>query len=70
MKLFEVTTGRTGESYERFYVWCDGNKVEETVEAKYTEMELGDRWGYRALFDAADPVFVTPMSTEGFEKPE
>jgi len=61
MKLFELTTGKTGFSYERAYALCKNeSEAKEIFKAKFgtepDEIEL--------LLSSEMPVFITNLSDE------
>ena len=67
MTLYEITTGYTGATYERCYVWAPTKEHAE-------EMFYEKGWGTRTiksitrLFDADETEFITNLSSEGWEQ--
>jgi hypothetical protein len=72
MKLFEITTGWMGMSYERCYAWAE---TEAQALKMFNDMVAGEpKYANRAdrievleLFDATAAPFITVLSSEGFE---
>jgi len=63
-KLFEITTNRTGESYERGYVWAPGLSLAvERFEHRHPKATVGQ---VRELFAANADSFVSALSDHGF----
>ena len=66
MKLFELTTGKVGCSYERAYVWCKNElKAKQMFKARF-EIEP-DTTKY--LLSSEMPAFITNLSDEGLDQP-
>lgn len=75
MKLFQITTSYTGESYVRSYAWAEDA---EQAKVMFLKMCQGDRWLGRyarasdlsvdELFDASDSPFCTSPSDSGFDR--
>lgn len=64
MTLFEVTTGKVGESYVRCYVWARDNvQVHELFKAKHPNESIN---GVKPLFGSDALAFVTQLSDCGF----
>lgn len=68
MNLYEITTGRCGESYERCYVWAEDEEEARIVfvlvhgrDHRCVKVEL--------LFSSSMPAFCTGISDNGFAKP-
>jgi hypothetical protein len=67
MNLYEITTGWTGESYERCYVWAPDEHVAcELFAEKYPEK--ASRAQVKHLLCDGDESFVTDLSDSGFER--
>ncbi len=65
MTLYEITTGTTGISYQRCYIWSPTEEVaRELFASKYPKAELRD---IIELFNENDTTFITNLSTEGFD---
>jgi len=72
MNLYEITTGVTGMSYERCYVWApDETTATDMFLDKYASEDSSD---YRKtlasikfLFSSDAEPFVTVLDTEGWE---
>ncbi|GAH70876.1 unnamed protein product [marine sediment metagenome] len=63
MKLFELTTGRVGCSYERAYVWCkDAFEAEQMFKARFKK-KLDT---IRFLFNSESPAFITDLDDDGW----
>lgn len=63
MKLFELTTGKTGHSYERSYAWCkDKDEAKQMFKARFNiepdRIEL--------LLRSKEPAFITDLSDKGW----
>ena len=68
MNLYEITTGWTGESYERCYVWAPDEHIAcELFHEKYGDTRDSVRTSVKFLFSADAEPFVTELSTEGWE---
>ena len=64
-KLYEFTTGETGCSYVRCYVWARHLvQAEYLVNEKHPGKTFCER---RLLFDEDAPPFASDLSDEGFE---
>lgn len=65
MKLFEVLTGRMGESYERCYAWCgSAERARELFGRKNPDIPVR---GVFELMDGGDREFVTDLDDAGWE---
>jgi len=75
-ELYVITTGYTGESYERCYVWADN---EESARKLFDEQfgvggkGLGSMAARRVaaverLFSMDDSEFITKLSDSGFDR--
>ena len=64
MNLYEVTTGYTGCSYERAYVWASSEvRARELFNAKHPSREVNR---IELLMSWTDEEFVTELDDEGF----
>lgn len=64
MTLFEITTGKIGESYVRCYIFAkDQASAEEIFKDAYPAETLEK---CRFLFNARDQAFYTSLSSDGF----
>jgi hypothetical protein len=65
MKLFEIVTNRTGESYVRSYAWCE---TEERARAMFIFSSKGPIAveEVREMFDSVDAEFITEPCDCGF----
>lgn len=68
MNLYEITTGRCGESYERCYVWAED---EESARMIFAVVHGRDHRcdGVNLLFRSESSAFCTGISDNGFAKP-
>lgn len=66
MGLYEIGTGKTGESYERAYVWAES----ETRAAELFQKRNPESKGLRPqlLFFGNAESFSTKVSDSGFER--
>jgi hypothetical protein len=67
MILFEITTGRMGESYERCYVWAS-NETQAIQLYLLRYQDLPEK--VRPLFNETDAQFITSLSDSGFNDEE
>ncbi len=66
MTLFEITTGKCGESYVRCYVWdVDEQAARKLFDEQFPDATLAP---IKALFQSTDGPFITTLSDCGFEK--
>ena len=63
MGLFEITTGRTGCSYERCYVWAESRGRAESL---FHRHHPGAVASIELLLVAGDGEFITELDDEGF----
>ncbi len=63
MKLFELTTGKTGLSYERAYAWSEDEiQARRMFKAKFgTEPDM-----IEFLLSSKTPAFITDLNDEGW----
>ena len=61
--LFEITTGRTGCSYERCYVWAESH---ERAEALFHRHHPGVVASVNMLLVEGEGEFITQIDDEGF----
>lgn len=65
MILFEATSGETGCSYVRCYVWAENIQI--AGEMARNAFENNKLIGIKPLFDSNFPSFCTKPSSEGWE---
>ena len=64
MNLYEITTGRTGKSYERCYVWSASKRRAVLLFIdKYPESDIAS---VRKIMSSDDFEFVTKLDDSGF----
>lgn len=68
MRLYEITTGRTGESYERCYAWAEDVKHALKLFDDNHKTPDGGCPAARCLIDEteSDTPFITDLSDSGF----
>lgn len=64
MSLFEIATGKVGESFVRCYVWADSLPQARSLFSKKFPGEIIQQ--IKRVFSANDPPFVSELSDSGF----
>ncbi len=68
MQLYEITTGSTGESYERCYVWTYGEEMAvDMFKAKYPNAKVHT---VKEIMHHKTLSFITELSDCGWEVKE